>query len=201
MVQGMIGKKIGMIQIFDDTGQAHGVTVIEAGPCRVVQKIDDSRVQLGYSPKKEKNCTKPELGHFKKGGVSPFKILKEFKTEDGASIEVGQEIGADLFKSGDLVKIVGTSKGKGFAGAMKRWNFHGGPESHGSRSHRITGSVGQCAWPSRIFKGKKMPGRLGGEQVTVPSIRVVDVRPESNLIFVKGPIPGANGGIIVIRKS
>jgi large subunit ribosomal protein L3 len=201
MVQGMIGKKLGMVQIFDDAGHAMGVTVVEAGPCTVIQKKDDSKVQLGFGAVKESRVNKPRLGHFKKAGCAPFRILKEFETADPDSVEIGQQILADIFDAGEVVKVIGTSKGKGFAGVMKKWNFGGGRETHGSRSHRIPGSVGQCAWPSRVFKGRKLPGRMGGVQVTSPRVQVVEVRPDENLIFLKGPIPGPNGGIVLIRKS
>jgi large subunit ribosomal protein L3 len=201
MVQGMIGKKLGMIQLFDEEGRAMGVTVVLAGPCMVVQKKAPARVQLGFGPKREKRVNKPLLGQFKKAGVPALGVLKEFDADDPEAIEVGQEIRADIFNPGDKVKVTGTSKGKGFAGVMKRWNFGGGRETHGSRSHRIPGSVGQCAWPSRVFKGKRLPGRMGGAQVTVPSVQVVEVRPDENLIFLKGPVPGPRGGIVLIRKS
>ncbi|MBI5250948.1 MAG: 50S ribosomal protein L3 [Desulfomonile tiedjei] len=201
MIDGMIGKKLGMVQIFDESGHAFGVTVVEAGPCTVIQKRENSKVQLGFFEVKESKVTKPRLGVFKKAGTVPFRILKEFSAEDFDSLAVGQEIRADIFNPGDVVKVIGTSKGKGFAGVMKRWNFGGGRETHGSRSHRIPGSVGQCAWPSRVFKGKKLPGRLGGAKVTAPSVKVVDVRADENLIFLKGPVPGAKGTIVFIRKK
>jgi len=196
----MIGKKLGMVQLFDQDGRAMGITVVEAGPCTVIQKKGPSRIQLGFGATKEKRVTKPLLGQFKKAGVPALRVLKEFEAEDSDSIAVGQEIRADIFNVGDSVKVIGTSKGKGFAGVLKKWNFGGGKETHGSRSHRIPGSVGQCAWPSRIFKGKRMPGRMGGVRVTSPSVQVIEVRPEENLIFLKGPVPGPRGGIVVIRK-
>ncbi|HTY25881.1 MAG TPA: 50S ribosomal protein L3 [Desulfomonilaceae bacterium] len=201
MVSGMIGRKIGMGQTFDGSGRAVGVTVVELGPCVVVQKRGDSRVQLGYGPTKENRVSKPLMGQFKKAGLAPYRILRDFDVDEPGSIEVGQEIRADIFNPGERVKVVGTSKGKGFAGVMKRWNFGGGKETHGSRSHRIPGSVGQCAWPSRVFKGKKMPGRMGGVRVTAPRVEVIEVRSEENLILLKGPIPGSRGGIVFIRKS
>jgi large subunit ribosomal protein L3 len=200
MIDGMIGKKLGMVQIFDESGHAIGVTVVEAGPCTVIQKKENSKVQLGFMEVKERKVTKPVMGIFKKAGTSPFRVLKEFSAEDSGALEVGQEIRADIFNPGDVVKVIGTSKGKGFAGVIKRWNFGGGRETHGSRSHRIPGSVGQCAWPSRVFKGKRLPGRLGGAKVTSPSVKIVDVRPDENLIFLKGPVPGAKGTIVFIRK-
>lgn len=200
MVQGMIGRKLGMVQLFDDSGHAVGVTVVKAGPCTVIQKKGDSHVQLGFEPAKESKVIKPMLGQFKKAGVGPFKILKEFKAQDFEGLQIGQEISVDIFGCGEVVKVIGTSKGKGFAGVMKKHNFGGGKDSHGSRSHRIPGSVGQCAYPSKIFRGKRMPGRLGGAQVTAPSVQVFDVRSEENLLFLRGPIPGPNGGLVVIRK-
>lgn len=200
MVQGMIGKKLGMVQIFDESGFAVGVTVVEVGPCTVIRKKADSRVQLGFGATKEQRLSKPVLGQFKKAGTSAFSVLREVEAEDIDALEVGQEILADVFNPGDLVKVVGTSKGKGFAGVMRRWNFGGGRETHGSRSHRIPGSVGQCAYPSRVIKGKRLPGRLGGAKVTAPTVRVLEVRPDQNLIFLKGPVPGPKGGILLIRK-
>jgi large subunit ribosomal protein L3 len=201
MINGMIGKKLGMGQTFDDSGRAIGVTVVEVGPCFVIRKKGDSTVQVGYGPKKESRVSKPLMGQFKKAGLSPLRVLRDFQAEDPGTLEVGQEIRADIFSPGEKVKVIGTSKGKGFAGVMKRWNFGGGKETHGSRSHRIPGSVGQCAWPSRVFKGKKLPGRLGGVRVTAPRVEVIEVRSDENVILLKGPIPGSKGGIVFIRKS
>jgi len=200
MVQGMIGKKLGMVQIFNEEGYATGVTVVEAGPCTVIRKTGQSKVQLGFGPAKEQRLSKPVLGQYKKAGTAAFSVLREFESVDVDAVEIGQELRADLFSPGDVVKVVGTSKGKGFAGVMKRWNFGGGKDTHGSRSHRIPGSVGQCAWPSRVFKGKRLPGRMGGARVTAPWVEVVEVRPDENLIFLKGPVPGPKGGILLIRK-
>jgi large subunit ribosomal protein L3 len=200
MVQGMIGRKLGMVQLFDDSGHAVGVTVVKVGPCTVIQKKTDSRVQLGFEPAKENKVIKPMMGQFRKAGVGPFRVLREFVAQDFDSLEVGQEIRADIFNRGEIVKVIGTSKGKGFAGVMKKHNFGGGKDTHGSRSHRIPGSVGQCAYPSRIFRGKRMPGRLGGAQVTAPTVQVFDVRLEENMVFLRGPIPGPTGGLVVIRK-
>lgn len=200
MIQGMIGKKLGMVQLFDDDGRVMGVTVVETGPCTVIQKKEESKVQIGFGPAKEQRVNRPLMGQFKKAGTGPFRVLREFTAEDIDGLEIGQEIRADIFSPGERVKVTGTSKGKGFAGVMKKWNFGGGRETHGSRSHRIPGSVGQCAYPSRVFKGKKMPGRLGGGSVTSPSVEVVEVRPDENLLFLKGPIPGPRGAIVLIRK-
>jgi large subunit ribosomal protein L3 len=201
MVHGMIGRKLGMIQMFDDEGRALGVTVVQAGPCTVVGKKGADRVQLGFEAIRENKLTKPVAGIYKKAGTEPFRVLKEFVVNDPESMEIGQEVRADIFSPGDVVKVIGTSKGKGFAGVIKRWNFGGGRETHGSRSHRIPGSVGQCAYPSRVFKGKRLPGRMGGVQVTAPSVQVVEVRADENLLLVRGPIPGSNGGIVLIRKK
>ncbi len=201
MINGMIGKKLGMGQTFDDSGRAIGVTVVEVGPCFVVRKKGEATVQVGYGPTKESRVSKPLMGQFKKAGLTPFQILRDFQVEEPGSLEVGQEIRADIFNPGEKVKVIGTSKGKGFAGVMKRWNFGGGKDTHGSRSHRIPGSVGQCAWPSRVFKGKKLPGRLGGVRVTAPRVEVIEVRSDENVILLKGPIPGSRGGIVFIRKS
>jgi large subunit ribosomal protein L3 len=200
MVDALIGKKIGMLQIFDPEGRAVGVTVVQAGPCTVVQKKAQSKVQLGFRSVKEQRLTKPLQGHFKKAGTATFSILREVSARDDQSLEIGQEIRADIFTPGEKVKVIGTGKGKGFAGVMKRWHFGGGRETHGSRSHRIPGSVGQCAYPARVIKGKKLPGRLGGSQITAPQVEVVEVRPDENLIFLKGPIPGPKGAIVLIRK-
>ncbi len=200
MIQGMIGKKLGMVQLFDDDGRVIGVTVVETGPCTVIQKKEASKVQIGFGPAKEQRVIMPIMGQFKKAGTGPFKVLREFEADDVESIEIGQEIRADIFSPGERVKVTGTSKGKGFAGVIKKWNFGGGRETHGSRSHRIPGSVGQCAYPARVFKGKKMPGRMGGARVTSPSVEVVEVRPDENLLFLKGPIPGPRGAIVLIRK-
>jgi large subunit ribosomal protein L3 len=201
MVQGLIGKKLGMVQIFDESGQAVGVTVVEAGPCMVIRKKPNSRVQLGYGSVKESKASMPQIGQFKHIEGGPYAVLKEFKVVDPEAATPGLEVKADIFQPGEKVKVTGTSKGKGFAGTIKRHNFGGGRASHGSRSHRIPGAVGQCAYPARIFKGKRMPGRLGGTQVTSSSVQVLQVRPDDNLVFLKGPIPGANGGIVFIRKK
>lgn len=201
MVRGLIGKKLGMLQTFDEEGKAVGITVVQAGPCTVVQKKAPSAVQLGFETVKEGRLSKPVLGQFKKAGIEPRAILKDMPVDDSEDIEIGQKITADIFSQGDYVRVIGTSKGKGFAGVMKKWNFGGGRETHGSRSHRIPGSIGQCAWPSRVFKGRKMPGRMGGASVTCPSVQVVQVRSDENLLLLKGPIPGSRGSIVIIRKK
>ncbi len=202
----IIGRKIGMTQIYDEDGNAVPVTVIKAGPCVVVQKRTPendgySAVQLGFEEIPEKKVNKPMLGHFKKAGVNPVRILKEFRVDNVDEYEVGQTIDVSVFQPGDVVDVTGWSKGRGFAGAMKRWGFRGGPKSHGSKFHRMLGSVGQHTEPSKIFKGKKMPGRYGNERVTIRNLKVVKVDPENNLIVVKGGVPGARGGLLLIRSA
>ncbi|GBE04453.1 50S ribosomal protein L3 [bacterium BMS3Abin10] len=200
---GILGRKIGATQVFTGDGRAIPVTVIEAGPCKVVQaKMDESdgyaAVQVGFDEiKKEKNVTRGRLGHFKKVSLPPFRFLKEIKME---GMKVGDEITVDIFNKGDRVSITGTSKGKGFQGVMKRHNYSGGPGSHGSMFNRAPGSIGQSAYPSRVWKNKGMPGHMGSERTTTKNIEVVDVRKEQNIIVVKGPVPGAQGGYLIIRS-
>ena len=207
MQKGIIGKKLGMTQVFDDKGNVIPVTVIEAGPCAVVQKktIENdgyAAVQLGYGDAKDKNTTKPLKGHFAKADVAIKRYLREFRLEDDSALSVGDIIKADLFAAGDRVDVTGTSKGKGYAGTITRWNFHRLKESHGTGPvARHAGSNGACSSPSRVFKGKKLPGHLGSERVTVQNLDVVKVDAENNLIAIKGAIPGPKGGIVVIRDS
>lgn len=201
----IIGRKIGMTQIFKNN-KAIPVTVIKAGPCVVIQKKTvetDSynALQLGFEEISEKKVNKPLLGHFKKFGVKPFRILKEFRIENIDDFEIGQEIKVSMFKEGDIVDVTGWSKGRGFAGAMKRWGFRGGPKSHGSKFHRQLGSVGQHTEPAKIWKGKKMPGRYGNERVTIRNLEVLKVDAENNLLVVKGGVPGARGGLLLIRSA
>ena len=206
MKKGLIGKKIGMTQIFDENGKMIPVTVIEAGPCVVVQKKTTENdgyeaVQVGYGDVKANKVTKPMGGHFKKADVAPKKVLKEFRLADTSSLNVGDIIKADIFAAGDFVDVVGTSKGKGTAGVIKRWNFGRLRESHGTGPvARHGGSLGVID-PARIFKGKKMAGHLGSERVTVQNLSVVKVDSENNLIAIKGSIPGPKGGIVVIADS
>lgn len=207
MKKGLIGKKIGMTQIFDEKGNMIPVTVIEAGPCAVVQKKTTENdgyeaVQLGYGDMKANKVNKPMKGHFAKADVAPKKVLKEFKLADTSSVNVGDILKADLFAVGDIVDVVGTSKGKGTAGAIKRWNFARLKETHGTGPvARHAGSLGACSDPSRVYKGKKMAGHLGSERVTVQNLSVVKVDSENNLIAIKGSIPGPKGGIVVIADS
>ncbi len=204
MQKGIIGKKIGMTQIFDEAGKFIPVTVIEAGPCVVVQKKTAENdgydaVQLGFGEIRSKNVTKPLQGHFKKADVAMKRTLKEFRLEDTASLNVGDIIKADTFAEGDIVDVSGTSKGKGFAGTIKRHNNHRLKETHGSGPVvRQAGSMGACSTPSRIYKGKGMPGHMGAEKVTVQNLTVVKVDAENNLIAVKGAVPGPNGSVVTI---
>lgn len=207
MVEGLIGKKIGMTRTFDEQGNIVPATVIKAGPCTVVQKKSKekdgySALQLGFVEEKDlKQPTKPQLGHFEKSGLPPTKILREFRFDEQGEIKEGDQFFVDIFEVGEKVHIVGTSKGKGFAGVVKRWGFHGGKASHGSMFHRAPGSVGASAFPSRVMKGKKLPGHMGNERVTVRNLTVVQADKDNNLLVVKGAIPGATGGYILIKKA
>ena len=206
MQKALIGKKIGMTQIFDEKGNVVPVTVVEAGPCTVVMKktIENDgyeAVQLGFGDVKVQRVNKPMMGHFKKADVAPKKTLKEFKI-DIASVNVGDTLKADIFATGEKVDVIGTSKGKGTAGAIKRWNFSRLKESHGTGPvARHAGSLGACSDPSRVYKGKKLAGHLGCERVTIQNLDVVKVDAENNLLAIKGAIPGPKGGIVVIRDA
>lgn len=206
-MRGIIGRKLGMTRIFDENGNANSGTVIEAGPCYVTQvkTVDNdgyNSVQFGFGEKREKSANKPEKGHAAKAGKNPFLILKEFRDfESSEPLQLGQEVKADLFKEGERVKVTGVSKGKGFAGVVKRHHFGGGPVTHGQSDRlRAPGSLGQSSYPSRVFKGLRMAGRMGGEQVTVRNLKILKVDPENNIIIVKGAIPGAANGFVLIRK-
>lgn len=207
MKKGIIGKKLGMTQIFMEDGSVIPVTVIEAGPCPVTQKKTTETdgyeaVQLAFEDIREKLVNKPAAGHFKKAGVSPKRHLKEFRLENTAEMNVGDVVAADTFASGDKVDITGITKGHGYSGTVKRWNTHILRMTHGTGPiHRQAGSMGANSTPSRIYKNKKMPGQYGNEQVTVLNLEVVKVDTEKNLIAVKGAVPGANGGIVFIRDS
>ena len=207
MKKAIIGKKVGMTQIFDETGKVIPVTVIEAGPCTVVQKKTADKegyasVQLGFEETVEKKLTKPELGHLKKAGVAPVKHLKEFRLEGAGDMNVGDVLKADVFAAGDKVDVTGISRGKGYAGVIKRWGAQRTPTTHGGGPvHRHAGSMGSSTDPSRIFKGKIGAGQMGVEQVTVENLDVVKVDAELNLIAVRGSIPGPKGGIIYIKNT
>lgn len=203
----IIGKKVGMTQLFDEKGTVIPVTVVEAGPCVVVQKKTTENdgyeaVQIGFGNVSEKRVTKPLKGHFAKADVAPKKNLREFRLDDIAPLSVGDIIKADTFASGDRVDVCGTSKGKGYAGTIKRYNFHSLKDTHGTGPvHRHVGSLGACSTPSRVMKGKKLPGHMGVERVTVQNLDVVKVDAENNLIALKGAIPGPKGGIVYITNS
>ena len=207
MQKGLIGKKIGMTQIFDENGKVIPVTVIEAGPNVVVQKktIENdgyNAVQVGFGDVKVQRVSKPEAGHFKKADVAAKKVLKEFRLADTDALNVGDILKADVFAVGDKVDVVGTSKGKGTSGVIKRWNFSRLKESHGTGPNaRHGGSIGMCADPGKVIKGKKMAGRLGAERVTIQNLDIVKVDVENNLIAVKGAVPGVRGGIVVLADS
>ncbi|MCC8111840.1 MAG: 50S ribosomal protein L3 [Ruminococcus sp.] len=207
MQKAIIGKKVGMTQIFDETGKVIPVTVVEAGPCVVIQKKTIEKdgyesVQLGFGEVTTKHLNKPQQGHFTKADVAPKKTLKEFRLVDCAALNVGDVIKADTFAVGDSVDVSGTSKGKGFAGAIKRHNQHRLKETHGTGPvHRQAGSMGACSSPSRIYKGKGMAGHMGAEKVTIQNLEIVKVDSENNLIAIKGAVPGAKDGIVVITDS
>ncbi len=206
MVSGIIGEKLGMTQVFTSDGRAVPVTVIEAGPCAVVQvktkeKDGYNAVQLSFKEiKKARRVNKPSAGHFKKANLPPARYLKEFRT-DTAGTEVGQKVFADIFKKGDIVDVTGITIGKGFQGVMKRHGFAGGPATHGSMFHRAPGSIGSSSYPSRVWKNKKLPGHMGNERKTVQGLEIIDVRKEENLILIKGAVPGCKGRLVVLNKS
>lgn len=206
MKKAILGTKIGMTQIFDEDGKVIPVTVVLAGPCTVVQKktVDTDgyeAVQVGYGEVKDNKVNKPLKGHFAKADTANKKYLREFRLEDVSALNVGDEIKADIFEAGEKVDVTGISKGKGFAGPMKRWGLHRGPMSHGSGYHRGSGSMGACSDPGRVMKGKKLPGHMGVDRVTVQNLEVVKVNAEENIILVKGAVPGAKGGLITIKNS
>ncbi len=205
MSKGLIGKKLGMTSVFTSDGQHIPVTVIQAGPCVVTQiKTENTdgynALQLGFESKKAERTNKPQQGHFKKSGDSCFSHLKEFGVDDPNEFSLGQSLGPDLFEIGERVDVVGNTKGRGFAGVIKRHGFGGGRETHGGKCHRIPGSIGCSAWPAKVFKGKKLPGRYGVDQKTTRNLEIVDIRPEENLILVKGSIPGHKEALVMINK-
>lgn len=205
--KGILGEKLGMTQIFDDQSRVIPVTVIKAGPCKVTQiktqeKDGYSAIQLAFGAVPERKLTKPQVGHLKKAGVEPSRNLVELRLADVSGFEVGQEIKADIFAKGERADVVGVSKGKGFAGVMKRHNFKGLGASHGTdRKHRSPGAVGACATPSRIFRGMKMPGHMGTERVTMLNLEIVEADPQKNLLLLRGAVPGPRGGLVVVRSS
>ena len=204
---GLIGRKLGMTSIFTEDGKYVPVTIIEAGPCPVMQvKADEhdgyDALQLGFENVKPGKLTKAVRGHQEKSGAGTFRFLQEFRPSDDQSYELGQMFDVELFEIGERVKISGRSKGRGFSGVMRRWNFRGQPASHGHHKvHRSPGAIGQCADPARVFKGKKMPGQMGDKQVTVSNAEVMDVRKEDNVLLIKGQIPGHKNSVVMIRKQ
>ena len=206
MKKAILGTKVGMTQIFGENGELIPVTVVLAGPCTVVQKKTTETdgyeaVQVGFGEVKEKSLNKPQKGHFAKADVANKKYLREFRLEDCAALNVGDEIKADIFEAGEKIDVTGISKGKGFAGPMKRWGLHRGPMTHGSGYHRGSGPMGACSNPGRVMKGKKLPGHMGVVRVTVQNLEVVKVDAENNLILLKGAVPGNKGGLVTIRNS
>ncbi len=204
MIQGMLGRKIGMTQIFEEDGTVVPVTVVKLGPVTVIQKKTEDKegynsVQVGFEEVAERKLTKPKLKHLK--GQKPHRILKEFRVEDINAVEIGQIFDTGVFQEGETVAVTGTSKGRGFSGAMKRHNFGGQPASHGHRGHRGTGSIGQCAFPSKVFKGKKMPGQYGNATTTVQGLKVVKIIADEQLVLIRGAVPGYNGALVTVKKS
>ena len=205
-MKGIIGRKIGMTRIFNEKGDAVPVTVIEAGPCPVVEvKTRDTHgydaIQIGFGLRKKKRTTKPLAGHFGKAGIEPTRILGEVRVDDPSAYEVGSQIRVDTFQVGDRVRVTGVSKGKGFQGVVKRWGFSGGGDAHGSKSHRKPGSIGQCATPAKVWKNRKMPGHAGNRRVTIRNLEVVQIDADKNVIAVKGAVPGHPKAYVLVREQ
>ncbi len=206
MCRGLIGKKLGMSSIFSENGKYLPVTVLQVGPCVVTHiKTKDSdgydAIQLGFGQRKESRIRKPLKGHLEKSGVKSVAILKELEVDNVEDYSLGQVIRADLFKVGEKVDVTGKTKGRGFQGVIKRHGFSGGRKTHGSKSHRIPGSIGCSAWPSKVIKGKKLPGHYGDARKTVKNLEIVDIRPEENLILLKGAVPGSKSGFVIVKKT
>jgi large subunit ribosomal protein L3 len=205
-MNGLIGRKVGMTQVFDEKGIQSNVTVIEVGPCVAVQvktaeKDGYAAVQLGFSPQKKQRLNKPALGHLTKAGVEPVGVLREVPLDEGEQVKAGETFTVAMFEGVGFVDVIGASKGRGFQGVMRRHNFGGGRATHGSGTHRGPGSIGMKEWPARVFKGKKMPGHMGDAKTTMQNLRVVQVRPEDNAILVEGSVPGATGGLVLVRRA
>jgi len=206
MIKTLIGRKLDMTQVFGEDGSVVPITLIEAGPCTVTQVKTPgtdgySALQIGFGSRKPKDMHRPTKGHMDKAGKGYFRVLREVRVEDTAGFELGQEISVEAFEVGERIDVVGKSKGKGFAGPIKRWGFQRGPAGHGSKNIREPGSTGNATFPGRVIKGKKMAGQKGNQRVTVMNLQIVDVRPEMNLLLVKGAVPGAKNGIVLIRKT
>lgn len=202
----LLGRKVGMTQVFDDNNNLIPVTVVQAGPCPVLQLKTDAKdgytaIQIGFEAQKPQRLNKPQLGHFKKAGVDPVREISEFRTFDVESVKVGDIFTVGQFSEGQMVDVIGTTKGKGFQGVVKRHKFSGGPASHGSMTHRRGGSYGMCQWPGRVYKGRKMPGHMGNKRRTTQNLQIVKIIEGENLILVKGSVPGANGSLVHIRKA
>ena len=206
MKQAILGKKVGMTQIFREDGTMVPVTVVLAGPCPVTQikTVDHDgyeAVQMAFMPVREKLITKPEMGHLKKAGVAAHRYVKEFRLDDCSQYQVGSVIKADVFEKGDHVDVTGVSKGKGFEGNIKRWNQARGRKTHGSHSYRVAGSLGACTYPGEVFKTKRLPGHMGRETITVQNLEIVRSDAERNFLLIKGAIPGANGGLVLVKST
>ncbi len=204
-MKGILGTKLGMTQVFNESGQVFPVTVIEAGPCVVLQKktVENDgyeAIQIGFGEQKEQRVNKPSLGHFKKAGSTPKRFVREVRGVNLADYELGQEIKVDIFEAGELIDVVGTSKGKGFQGSIKRHGYSKGPMAHGSRYHRGSGSLGSVK-PARVFKGRPLPGHMGSERITVQNLEIVRVDLDRNLLLVKGAVPGPKKGQLIIKKA
>ena len=207
MIRGLLGKKIGMTRIFDKEGNIVPVSVIEAGPCSILGLIEGAngstqkKVKLGFDPIKETRLKKPELGFLKKIGVTPIRYIREFESTDNKDYQVGQQVKADIFRPGDFVDVIGISKGKGFQGGMRRWNWDGGPKTHGSMHHRRVGAISSNTTPGRTYRGKTMPGHMGDARVTTQGLRVMEIDIENNLVLIKGAVPGGKNALLMINRS
>jgi large subunit ribosomal protein L3 len=206
MIKAIIGRKLGMTQIFAEDGSVVPVTVVQAGPCTVTQiktleRDGYAALQLGFGTRKLKHVNQPMRGHLDKVGKGYFRVLQEVRVKDTEDYQLGEEIQVDIFEIGERVDVVGVSKGKGFAGTIKRWGFHRGPETHGCKNVREPGSTGCATYPGRVMKGKRMPGQLGNKRVSTLNLKVVDIMYEDNLLLIKGAIPGATNGVVFIRKT
>jgi large subunit ribosomal protein L3 len=204
MIKGILGKKIGMTRLFRESGESVPITALEIGPCYIIQikreeKEGYNAIQVGYQAKREQKVSKPLLGHFQAAGKGGFRYLREIRVDEVDSFKLGQEITSEIFTVGESITVRGLSKGKGFAGVVKRWGFSGGDTTHGCRSHRVPGSMGASANPSRVMRGKKLPGRMGNQRIAVKNLKVVDVVKEQGLILVKGSVPGSRGGLVEVR--
>ena len=204
-MKSLIGKKLGMTRQFSTEGRSFPVTVIEAGPCvvtqvKTVENDGYNALQLGFGDRKEKRTSRPLRGHLQKSGAGSVRIIKEMPVENPQEFSRGQKVTVEMFTVGERVEVTGTTKGRGFSGVIRRHGFHGGKNTHGSHSHRIPGSIGSSAWPSRVVKGKKLPGQYGNERKTVRNLEIFDIRPKENLILLKGAVPGHTSGFVTIRK-